>query len=55
MNLTTENGQRFIAADEISSYSATAYGQFNCVIYLKTGESIWIYETFEQVDAVFDL
>ena len=60
MNVTTENGIRFIDVDEIDVYCSTGYNRFNCVIYnrfncviyLKNGEVIYIFETFEQVDSM---
>lgn len=55
MEVTTENGKRFINKKDVEDYRATSsLPPFNCVIYLKNGESIWVYETFEEVDNVFD-
>lgn len=55
MEVTTEFGKRIIQKEDIDCYRATVYNLYNCVIYLKNGESVWIFETFEQVDEVFDL
>ena len=52
MNVTAENGIRFIDVDEIDVYRSTGYNRFNCVIYLKNGEVIYIFETFEHVDSM---
>jgi len=54
MTVTTENGIISINKEELESYRGISYFPFNCVLYLKTGKDIWIYETFEEVDNVFN-
>lgn len=54
MEVTTKNGKRNITRAEIDCYRATSLKPSNCVVYLKSGEALWIEESFGQVDIVFN-
>lgn len=55
IELTTKNGKITINKNDIDCFRGATAGDYNCVIYLKSYEIIYVYETFEQVNNIYSL